>query len=147
VLNNLVRAVSTVGMTAVLCAGTTAASATATGQRASSGLTNRLHVTIAADGYRIVGHPRPGRIAITVTNGSDAASEFSFQPLKPGVSVDMVLKALKTKGEGAASKLLAGDSDAQGYGEPSIVGPHSTVEIVTTPVVPLQSFPPAVTSP
>lgn len=124
-----------------LCAGLAALAlvagvATEADAAGGGGLSNRLSVTLGAHSMRVVGHPHPGRIEITVTNTSGAAGEFSFQPLKPGVSAARVLAVLRSKGEGAATKLLAGDSDAEGYAEPAIVGAHSSTTIVTTEAVP-----------
>jgi hypothetical protein len=122
------------GLAALVVVGGVATAAAAA--RAGSGtLSNRLTVTLGAHSLRVTGHPHPGRIEITVRNPSDAAGEFSFQLLKPGVSAAQVLAALRTKGDAAAVKLLAGDSDTEGYAEPAIVGAHSSTTIVTTGAV------------
>jgi hypothetical protein len=120
------------GLAALVVTGGVAAAAGAAGD---GGLSNRLTVTIGEHSLRVAGHAHPGRIQITVTNESDAAGEFSFQLLKPGVSAARLLAALRTKGEGAANKLLAGDSDREGLAEPAIVGAHSSTTIVTTAAV------------
>jgi hypothetical protein len=118
---------------ALALVGAIAAAAAAAG---GGGVANRLSVTIGAHSMRVSGHPHPGRIQITVTNTSSAAGEFSFQLMKPGVTAARVLAALRTKGEGAATRLLAGDSDTAGYAEPAIVGAHASTTIVTTAAVP-----------
>ena len=120
------------GLAALAVVAGVAAEADAAGGAA---LSNRLTVIIGAHSLRVVGHPHPGRIEITVTNTSDAAGEFSFQLLKPGATAARVLAALRTRGEGAANALLAGDSDAEGYAEPAIVGAHASTTIVTTGAV------------
>jgi hypothetical protein len=122
------------------CGGSSSGGTGASAASTSPAATNQLHVTITDGGYRIEGNPRPGRIDIVVVNQSSEAGEFSFQPLKPGVTVAKLVSVLKHKGEGAANNLLSGDSDSGGYGEPAIIGAGMTAETITTAAVPAGDY-------
>lgn len=133
-------AVAITGSLAAACGSSSSAGSTAPTQpnptpSAAGAATNTLSVTITDAGYRISGTPRPGRIDIKLANQTAHAAEFSFQPLKPGVSAAQVMNTVRTKGFGAVDKLFSGDSDRLGFGEPAIVGAHSTAETITAPVV------------
>jgi hypothetical protein len=99
-----------------------------------------MTVTITNHRFRVTGSPQPGRVDITLHNISTMAHEFSFQSLKPGVTFAKVKRALSSQGGSKVDRLLGPDSDARGYGEPAIVGAHSSEEVVTAPVLPAGNY-------
>jgi hypothetical protein len=142
-LNRRAGAVAAAALIAAVvsaCGGSSSGDSTAPAGSVPSQPANALHVTIGDGSLQVEGTPRPGRIDITVVNQSSESAEFSFQPLKAGVTVSQVETALRRHGEAAANKLLSGDSDRAGYGEPAIVAPGDTEESVTTTVVPTGDY-------
>lgn len=145
--NHQIRTIAAMGCfvalaSAVACGSSSSGGTGDSGTRSSTTAPapNSLAVEISDGAIHVTGTPRPGRIDVTVTNHTAHAAEFSFQPMKPGVTVEQLLNAIKTKGEEAASTLLAGDSDKGGYGEPAIVGAHSSTEVITTQAVPAGQY-------
>ena len=91
-----------------------------TGSDAAAPIANAVTVTAPGMAYQVSGPLRPGVATITFTNTDATAHMMAVARLKPDVTLDQVVQALRVS-EDAAGALLA-DGPETAYGTPAPVG-------------------------